>query len=190
MALADLIERRRSVRAFLAKPVEREKIIKCLEAARLAPSACNAQPWQFIVVDDGDVRERMCRGAFGGVYKMNAFCRQAPVIVAIISDRRRFFTAFSRVCAAAGGALRRTKYYLMDIGIAGEHFVLQAEELGLGTCWVGWFNERAVKRALNIPRYEKIDALIAVGYHRGGRALPQKDRRPMDEVASFNSYST
>jgi len=188
MALADLIERRRSVRTFLAKPVEREKIIKCLQAARLAPSACNAQPWKFIVVDDDDVRERMCRQAFGGVYKMNAFCREAPAIVVIISDRRRFLSAISRTFSAVGGALRRTKYYLMDIGIAGEHFVLQAEELGLGTCWIGWFNERAVKRVLNIPRYEKIDALIALGYHRGGGKRSESSRRPMDEVASFNSY--
>ncbi len=187
MGLYDLIQKRRSVRKFLPRAVEREKIVKCLEAARLAPSACNAQPWRFIVVDDEGVKDKL-GSSFGGIYKINAFCRQAPVLVVIISDRRRFMTAMSRTCAAVGAALQRTRYYLMDIGIAGEHFVLQAEELGLGTCWVGWFNERAIKRVLNIPRYEKVEGLIAMGYHRGGKGPSEHDRRPMERIASFNSY--
>jgi len=188
MALLDLIKKRRSVRDFLDKPVEREKIMTCLEAARLAPSACNAQPWRFIVVDDKEIKDRLCDKAFGGIYSFNAFCKKAPVIVVVLSERTRFLTATSRFVSAVGGTLRRTKYYLVDIGIASEHFVLQAEELGLGTCWIGWFNERAVKRILKIPRYEKIDIIIALGYYDKKKVSSQHNRRPINRIVSFNSY--
>ena len=181
MAVLDLIKHRKSVRDFLDKVVERDKIMMCLEAARLAPSACNSQPWRFITVDDGQLKDRLCEVAFGGIYSMNSFCKTAPVMVAVVSERLQFL-------ARVGGVLRGTKYYLMDIGIAGEHFVLQAEELGLGTCWIGWFNERAVKSILNIPRHKKVDALIALGYYDNGRVSSEHDREQMDKIASFNSY--
>ena len=152
MAFLDLIKQRKSVRDFLDRPIEREKIMMCLEAARLAPSACNSQPWKFVVVDDRQLKNRLCDAAFSGIYLMNAFCKMAPVVVVIISERSKFL-------ARIGEMFRGTKYYLIDIGIAGEHFVLQAEDLGLGTCWIGWFNERAVKSILNIPQRKRIDIL-------------------------------
>ncbi len=146
MALLDLIRQRKSVRDFLDRPVEREKIMMCLEAARLAPSASNSQPWRFIVVDDRQLKNKLCDAAFGGIYSINSFCKTASVIVVVISEKSKFLTRI-------GGMFRGTKYYLIDIGIAIEHFVLQAEDLGLGTCWIGWFNERAVKSVLNIPQH-------------------------------------
>ncbi len=181
MALLDLLKNRKSVRDFLDRPVEREKIMMCLEAARLAPSACNSQPWKFIVVDDIQLKNRLCQAAFGGVYFINSFCKTAPVIVVIISEKPRFL-------AKIGGMFRGTKYYLIDIGIAGEHFILQAEDLGLGTCWIGWFNERAVKSTLNIPQRKKIDMLIALGYYDREKVRSEHGREPMDKIASFNSY--
>jgi len=153
----------------------------CLEAARLAPSACNSQPWKFMVVDDEGLKKRLCKAAFGGIYSINSFCRTAPVIVAVVSERSRFL-------ARIGGLFRGTKYYLIDIGIAVEHFVLEAEELGLGTCWIGWFDEEAVKAILNVPKTKKVDILIALGYYEQGKAVPGHMREPMDKIASFNSY--
>jgi len=181
MALLDLIKHRKSVRRFLDKPVEREKIMMCLEAARLAPSACNSQPWKFIIVDDRQLKDKLCKVAFRGIYSMNTFCKMAPVMVVIVSEKSKFL-------ARIGGMLRSTKYYLIDIGIAGEHFILQAEELGLGTCWIGWFNERAVKSVLNIPQEKKIDVLIALGYYDREKLGRPHSREPMDKIASFNSY--
>ncbi len=181
MALLDLIRKRRSIRRFLDRPVERDKIMMCLEAARLAPSACNSQPWKFIVVDDGETRNRLCHTAFGGVYSISSFARKAPIIVAIVSEKDKFI-------ARVGALLRGTRYYLIDIGIAGEHFVLQAEELGLGTCWIGWFNEGAVKSVLGVPKDKKIDVLLAVGYpDKEGRGL-RHDREPLEKMAGFNGY--
>jgi nitroreductase len=181
MALLDLIRQRKSVRDFLDKPVEREKIMMCLEAARLAPSESNSQPWRFIVVDDKELKNKLCDAAFGGLYFINTFCKTAPVIVAVISEKSKFI-------ARVGGMFRGTKYYLIDIGITCEHFVLEAEELGLGTCWIGWFNERAVKSVLNIPQNKKIDILIALGYYDRAKLGPEHGREPMDKIASFNVY--
>jgi len=181
MALLDLIKHRKSVRDFLDRPVEREKIMMCLEAARLAPSACNSQPWKFIVVDDRQLKNKLCDVAFSGIYSINSFCKMAPVIVVVISEKSKFL-------ARVGGMFRGTKYYLIDIGIAGEHFILQAEDLGLGTCWIGWFNERAVKSILNIPQPKKIDILIALGYYDREKLGSEHGREPMDKIASFNSY--
>ena len=179
MTFLELVKRRKSIRRFLDKPVEREKLMLCLEAARLAPSACNAQPLHFIVVDDKEIRDRLGQ-SFHGVYALNAFSQQAPVIVAVVSERSKFL-------ARIGGLLRATRYYLVDIGIAAEHFVLQAEELGLGTCWIGWFNERAVKSALGIPRDRRVEILIALGYHTEQPARAP-DREPVASVSSFNRY--
>ncbi|MFC1918584.1 nitroreductase family protein [Chloroflexota bacterium] len=181
MALLDLLKHRKSVRDFLDKPVEREKVMMCLEAARLAPSAGNSQPWKFIVVDDKQLKNKLCNAAFSGIYSINAFCKTAPVIVVVISEKSKFL-------ARIGGMFRGTKYYLIDIGAAVEHFVLQAEDLGLGTCWIGWFNEQAVKSILNVPRSKKIDILIALGYYDREKLGPEHDREPMDIIASFNSY--
>ncbi|MFC1951985.1 nitroreductase family protein [Chloroflexota bacterium] len=181
MTLPDLLKHRKSIRGFLDKPVERDKILTCLEAARLAPSACNSQPWKFVVVDDSQLKNKLCDAAFSGIYSINTFCKTAPVIVAVISEKSKFL-------AGIGGMLRDTKYYLIDIGIAIEHFVLQAEELGLGTCWIGWFNEGAVKPILNIPRSKKIDIVIALGYYDKAKVRSAHSREPIDKMSSFNSY--
>ena len=181
MALLDLLKHRKSIRDFLDRPVERKKIMMCLEAARLAPSACNSQPWKFIVVDDRQLKDKLGDAAFRGIYSMNSFCKMAPVMVVVVSEKSKFL-------ARIGGMFRGTKYYLIDIGVAIEHFVLQAEDLGLGTCWIGWFNERAVKRILTIPQRKKIDILIALGYYDREKLGPEHDREPIDKIASFNSY--
>jgi nitroreductase len=181
MALLDLIKQRKSVREFLDVPVEQEKIMMCLEAARLAPSESNSQPWRFIVVDDRDLKNRLCDAAFSGIYWFNGFCKTAPVMVAVISEKSKFL-------ARIGEMFRGLKYYLIDIGVTCEHFVLQDEDLGLGTCWIGWFNERGVKSVLKIPQRKKIDILIALGYYDREKLGPEHDREPMDKIASFNSY--
>jgi len=181
MALLDLLKHRKSIRDFLDRPVERKKIMMCLEAARLAPSACNSQPWKFIVVDDRQLKDKLGDAAFRGIYSMNSFCKMAPVMVVVVSEKSKF-------SARIGGMFRGTKYYLIDIGVAIEHFVLQAEDLGLGTCWIGWFNERAVKSVLEIPNRKKIDILIALGYYDREKTSSEHSREPIDKIASFNSY--
>ena len=181
MALIDILKQRKSVRDFIDKPVEREKVMVCLEAARIAPSACNSQPWKFIVVNDTQLKSKLCSAAFSGIYLSNSFCKKAPVIVVVVSEKSKFL-------ARIGGMFRGTEYHLIDMGIACEHFVLQAADLGLGTCWIGWFDEGAVKAILNVPQQKKIDILIALGYYDPAKVSSEHIREPIDKIASFNSY--
>lgn len=168
MSLLELLRARRSIRSYSPRPVPRDKLLRCLEAARLAPSACNSQPWYFIIVDDEELRGRLCSQCFSGIYSMSSFAKGAPVIVAVV----RNITSYA---AALGGFLRGVQFGLIDIGIAGEHFVLQAQEEGLGTCWLGWFNERAAKRVLGLGRGAKVDVLISVGYPQIAAELKSDD---------------
>lgn len=177
--LSDLIQKRQSSRSYLSTPVPRETIQKCLEAARLAPSACNSQPWHFIVVDEPEIEGQLCNKIFSGSYAMNAFAKQAPVIIVVVSQESTFV-------ARVGGILRGTRYYLIDIGIAVEHLILQATELGLSSCWIGWFNESEAKKVLHIPRNKKVDCVIPLGYTQ--ESIRPKERKPLEEICSFNKY--
>ena len=180
MTFLDLVNKRRSVRRYIDRPIPKGELLKCIEAARLAPSACNAQPWKFIVVDEPVLKNEICEKAFSGMYSMNAFAKGAAALVVVISEKQKFLSVI-------GGYYRGTRYYLMDIGIACEHLILLAAELGIGSCWIGWFNERAVKKALKIPRYKKIDAIISLGYYKEGKPAP-KARKSREEISSFNEY--
>jgi nitroreductase len=161
MSFTDLVLKRRSVRRFSDKPVKREDILACLEAARLAPSACNSQPWKFIVVDDPGKRARLAGRIFSGLYSMNEFAKNAPVIIAVVSEKMKFL-------ATVGAQVRKTEYYLTDIGIAGEHFVLRARELG-------------------VPKDRKVDVVIALGYPAEDQVVP-KNRKSLAEIGAFNCY--
>lgn len=177
MTFLDLVKRRQSDRAYAARPVGRDVIDRCLEAARLAPSACNSQPWRFIVVDGGEDRARLAEAAFGGIYGMNRFAASAPVLIAVLTER-------STYAARLGGRIRGVQYSLIDIGIACEHLCLQAAEEGLGTCWLGWFNERGVKHVLGLPRGARVDILISMGYPADAD-VREKKRRPIDDVRQY-----
>ncbi|MCK4944396.1 MAG: nitroreductase family protein [Candidatus Aminicenantes bacterium] len=157
MNFLTLVKKRKSIRKYSSRPVPREMIDSCLEAARLAPSACNSQPWSFIVVDDEKIRNEIVKKALSGIYKMNAFVREAPTLIVVLTEHSTYI-------ARMGGQLRHVKYSLIDIGIACEHLILRAVELGLGTCWLGWFNEKAVKKVLGLPKSKRIDVMISLGY--------------------------
>ncbi len=174
----ELVQNRRSIRRFQEKPVEREKIRACLEAARLAPSAENVQPWRFLVVDDPRIKERFAAEAFSGIYSFSRFAAKAPVLIIILA-RLDF------VANRLGKQIQGVPFYFLDIGIAGTHLVLQAEELGLGTCWIGWFSQRKTRKFFKIPRKYKVVCLLAMGYP-AGRPTRGKKRRPLEEIAWFN----
>jgi len=173
-----ILRGRRSIRRYLPTPVEREKLLACLEAARLAPSAHNAQPWRFIVVDDPDLKERLTAAAFSGIYSGSKFAAQAPVILLLLVKTEL-------MAHGLGGRLQRVPFHFIDIGIAGEHIVLQAEELGLATCWMGWFNYRKARKVLGIPRKYKVIAMMPVGYAEK-RPRREPPRRTLDEIVTFN----
>jgi nitroreductase len=178
--LSRIIARRRSIRRFLDTPVEKESVLACLEAARLAPSAENAQPWRFLVMDDPEVKAAFCRAAFSGIYGRTRFAERAPVLILVLS-RTEFRTH------GLGQALQGIPFQLIDIGIAGEHLVLRATELGLGSCWIGWFHTRRARRFFGIPGRYKIAGLIALGYPET-RELKERPRKCLEEIAWFNRF--
>ena len=173
----DLVGQRQSCRKYTDQPVPRELIDRCLEAARLAPSACNSQPWTFLVIDQEPLRSAVAKEAFTGLYSLNRFCLNVPVLVAVVTERSKF-------AARLGGQFRGVQYALVDIGIACQHFDLQAAELGLGSCWLGWFDEKAVKRVLGLGEECRIDIMMSLGYPADGGIRP-KNRKALDEIRRY-----
>lgn len=179
MNFSELINKRQSARKYDSKPIENEKIELCIEAARIAPSACNAQPWKFIVVDEPQLKEKIARTTFSTIAPFNKFALEAPVIIAIVMEKPSLLSQI-------GGRIKDKDFYLIDIGIAAEHFCLQATELGLGSCMIGWFDEKEVIKLLNVPSKKRMGLLITVGYE--SCMLRKKNRKSTELICSRNKY--
>ena len=176
----EAIASRYSVRGYQDRAVEREKILQIVEAARLAPSTSNVQPWRFIVVEDPRLRDALVEKGMG-IAVPNRWAKEAPVIIVICAH-------LDWIVHRLGARVADLQYYLMDIGIAGEHMVLAATELGLGTCWIGWFRARAIKKVLNIPRGWKVVALLTLGYSKDEDSVKPRTRLGLDEILFFNGF--
>jgi nitroreductase len=181
MTFMEMILTRQSVRKYSPQAVDRSAIGRCIEAARLAPSASNSQPWHFIVVDDPVVKDKVARATFNAVIPFNRFVLQAPVMIVMVLEKPKLITQI-------GISIRKKEWPLMDIGIAAEHFCLQAVVEGLGTCMIGWFNERKVMKALDIPFHKAVALLISVGYPDEGYPVRKKIRKNLDEMCTYNRY--
>lgn len=178
MDFLQLAASRQSDRAYdKARVVEPEKLERILEAARLAPSACNAQPWKFVVVTDPELSVKVGKAAAG--LGMNKFAKDAPVHILIVEESMNV-TSFL-------GAKIKDKYFpLIDIGIAASHIVLAAESEGLGSCILGWFDEKDIKKLTGIPANKRLLLDIAVGYSL--KEKRKKLRKPKEKVISYNNY--
>jgi len=169
MDVFEAINKRRSIRKYNTIKVEDEKLEKILEAARIAPSAANRQEWKFIVVKDQETRDKLVEAANG-----QKFVGQAPVTIVGCS------TESERVMPCGQYA------YTVDLSIAVSFMILEATELGLGTCWLGAYDEEAVKKVLDIPDEIRVPAMFALGYadeNPGPR--PRKD---INEVISMDKF--
>ena len=177
--LMHVISHRVSCRTYKPDPVPQEHLIQILEAARLAPSACNKQPWRFAAVRDADVRRRIVEEGFLPGIKMS-WALEAPVHIAIGMET-------SLLTHRLGASISGVDYPWVDIGIAGEHLVLAATELGLGTCWIGWIKPRAVARIVGWPKSVKPVAVITVGFPRDldEAPLPATRRKALDELVKW-----
>jgi nitroreductase len=176
-----LIRTRQSVRKYTSQTVEREKLEQCLEAARLSPSASNSQPWSFIVVDEPKLKDKVANLTYDNIITFNKFVPQAPAVVVFIIEKPKKITQIGRF-------IKKIDYPKIDIGIAASHFCLKATEEGLGTCMIGWFREKPIKRLLNIPDGKKIGLIISIGYAPEEYPLREKIRKPFNEVVRYNSY--
>ena len=179
MPVSAAIAQRVSCRAYQTTSVPEAHLMRILEAARLAPSACNQQPWRFAVVRDPDVRRRIVQDGFLPGSKMT-WALDAPVHV-VLGMERSFVT--HRLAPQISGV----DYPWVDIGIAGEHLVLAATELGLGTCWIGWIRPRVLAKIVGWPTSVKPVVVITVGYASDpdSAQLPASRRRPLGELVRW-----
>lgn len=175
----DLVKLRQSDRAYLDKPVEREKIEYILEAARLAPSACNAQPWKFVVVTDPEKRMQIADATASKVLSMNHFSKQAPVQLVLIEENANF-------TSTVGGWATNKHYPHIDLGIVASHICLAAADQGLGSCMIGWCDEKKVRKVLDIPKNKRVMLVILIGY--ASQSLREKKRKPLDEIVQWEKY--
>lgn len=168
METFEAIKNRRSVRSYKAETVPEEKLKKVLEAARLAPSAHNAQDWKFVVVKDAKKRAKLSEVAG------QSFIAEAPVIIAAVGlDPEHIMR--SGVPA-----------YAINLAIAVDHMTLAAIEEGLGTCWIGAFNQEEVKEVLKIPEEYKIVVLLLLGFPADEPG--PKNRKKLEEITSTDSF--
>ena len=176
MEVFEAIRLRRSVRAYRAEPIPREVMERMLQVLRLAPSACNYQPWKFVIVTDEQLRRDLgeaCRG--------QTFVGEAPVVVVGCGSPGEAYKGM-------GGSGNSVD---VDLAIALDHLTLAAAAEGLGTCWIGAFDEEAVKKLLHVPEDVKVVAITPLGYPAGQAALgpaPEERRKPLETIISYDRF--
>jgi len=205
MDVREAIQKRRSIRRFKTDPVPDDLIQQLLESARLAPSGSNTQPWRFVVIKDAETRQKLQTASYN-----QRHVGQAPVIIACCADIKAFGEFPERIdeLIAAGALPAKTrevfvpslkkggmsadiKWHLLiaatgNTDIAIEHMVLHAVELGLGTCWVRWFDDNKVKEILEIPKNIDIIALLPIGYP--AEDPPQRPRFDLQKIVYYEKY--
>lgn len=169
MEVFEAIEKRKSIRKYQSTEIEDEKLNKILESARIAPSAANRQEWKFIVVKNQETRDKLAEAANG-----QKFVGQAPVIIVACS------TESERIMPCGQYA------YTVDLSIAVSFMILEATELGLGTCWLGAYSEDYVKEILEIPEEIRVVAMFTLGYVDNGSV--STPRKTMDEIICYEKY--
>jgi len=170
MELKEAITKRQSIRDYQDKPVPEEKLRNVLEAARLAPSANNMQPWKFVVVTDSQRRQELARAA-----NRQTFVGEAPVVIAAVATEPE--------SVMSSGVPR----YPVDVAIAVDHMTLAAVDEGLGTCWIGAFSQQRVKEILNIPDRCRVVALLPLGFPTAETAI--KLRKSLGEIVCYETFT-
>ena len=172
MEVFEAIQKRKSIRSYEPTPIPGEKLNKVLEAARLAPSAGNIQPWRFIVVLDLQKRRKIAKGC-----RFGHFLDESPVVIVGCGDQKA-----------------SPHWYAIDTCIAMQNLVLAATGEGFGTCWIGAFNEKTIREMLKIPNHLKVVALLALGYSREKLNISAKlahfmrPRKKLDRIVYLEEY--
>jgi nitroreductase len=170
MEVHEAIEKRKSIRSYLDKPIPEDKLLKVLEAARLAPSGGNRQEWKFVVVKDVEKRKKLSQAAVG-----QAHVAGAPVVIAGVATAPKNMM----MCGVPG--------YPVDLAIAIDHMTLAAVDAGLGSCWIGAFSQDEARKVMGIPDNYLIVCLLTLGFPADeGRP---KTRKSLDEIVCYDTYS-
>jgi nitroreductase len=171
----ELINKRQSCRKYSDKAVEKEKLVKCIEAARMAPSACNSQPWHFVVVNKKELSAKVALCLQDKI--MNKFTSECSAFIVVVEES-------GNLTSRAGALIKQQDYRSIDIGIATEHICLAAAAQDLGTCILGWFDEKELKKLLNISKLKRIKLVVAIGYPKDDN-IRNKVRKNINEISTF-----
>jgi nitroreductase len=170
MNVFDAIKKRSSIRSFMNKSIESEKLRAVIEAGRLAPSARNLQEWRFILVKNPETRRKLAFAANGQMFVM-----EAPVVIVACAITDERVMSCGQLC------------YPIDIAIALDHISLAAVELNLGTCWIGAFDEKKVKEILAIPDEVRVVELMPIGYP-AYVVSKEKNRLPFEKIVRYEHW--
>jgi nitroreductase len=173
MNLSDAIKQRRSIRTFKNQPLPKSTVEALLEAAHLAPSAGNIQPWAFVVASTAETKRALSHGAY-----QQKDLEEAPVVLVVCADENAAVERY--------GERGRSLYCIQDTAAAIQNILLTACSLGLGTCWIGAFKEEEISRVINAPKGVRPVALIPVGYPN--EAPQARRRRPVSEIMRVDSF--
>ena len=186
MELKDVIRYRRSIRKFSDRKIDHTDLLEILEAARLAPSAQNSQPWHFIVVQDAKMINEIAKCVPVGFIRINSWMEKAAAIIICCSKPKIFTHRMAKIFVR--------NLYLIDLAIAIENMVLRAADLGIGSCWVGWFSEKKVKKLIEIPYNYDVGMLLPLGYpekesnEMGLGGVPPRERKPLEKIVSYEFF--
>jgi nitroreductase len=172
MELEEAIKGRRSIRAFKPQDVPEETVERLIDAARHAPSAGNIQPWEFVIARKQDTKQKLAQAAH------QAFVEEAPVVIVVCADENRSSLRY--------GQRGETLYCIQDTAAATQNILLTAYSLGLGTCWIGAFNENEAKKALKTPEGIRPVAMIPVGYPN--KTPSQRGRRSLNQIVHHEEF--
>ena len=173
MDVLEAIKGRRSIRAFKSEDVPPEIVEKLIDAARWAPSAGNIQPWEFIIVRNPEIKRNLAKAALN-----QSFIEEAPVVIVVCADEVRSSQGY--------GVRGKTLYCIQDTAAATQNIHLAAYSLGLGTCWVGAFNEEEARKILEIPQGVRPVAIIPVGYP--AEKPSARNRRPLNQIIHYEKF--
>ena len=173
MDVLEAIKGRRSIRAFKSQAVSTEIVERLIDAARWAPSAGNIQPWEFIIVKNPEIKRNLAKAALN-----QSFIEEAPVVIVVCADEIRSSQGY--------GVRGKTLYCIQDTAAATQNIHLAAYSLGLGTCWVGAFNEEEARKILEIPEGVRPVAIIPVGYP--AEKPPARNRRPLNQIIHYEKF--
>ncbi|MBN1357237.1 nitroreductase family protein [Candidatus Bathyarchaeota archaeon] len=173
MELLEAIKGRRSIRAFKPQDIPDETVEQLIDVASYAPSAGNTQPWAFVIAKKVETKKKLASAAYN-----QAFVEKAPVVIVVCADENR--------CSIRYGRRGKTLYCVQDTAAATQNILLTAYSLGLGTCWVGAFNEEEAKKALKTPDGIRPVVMIPVGYP--DKKPSQRSRRPLKQIVYHEDF--
>ena len=175
------IQNRRSIRRYKDTPVTDAELFDLLEAARLAPSAGNTQPWQFVVVRDAERRRQLAEAAHN-----QPWMAEAPLFLVAVADSTPRFPDREGLRLDEGSAEAGLKMIVRDTAIAIEHILLEAEHLGLGSCWIAWFVQDDIRPILGIPEDQYVVGILTIGHK--AEEPPARPRKPLDAIVHYETW--